>query len=87
MRLQIESSVRLIGRRLLEMALRSELLQKKQELAMSKLAEENSSRRHQLDDLALRAEEWAIRAQAAEANSRGNRSSAAAILMLERSVN
>ncbi len=42
MRLQIESSVRLIGRRLLEMALREEQIQKKQELAMAKLAEENS---------------------------------------------
>ena len=66
MRSQIESAERLIGRRLLEMALREEQIQKKQELAMAKLAEENFGLRHQLEDLALRAEEWACRAQAAE---------------------
>ncbi len=68
MRLHLEAAEQLIGRRLLDMAIRSEQIQKKQELAMAKLAEENSSRRHQLDDLALRAEQWALRAQEAEAH-------------------
>jgi len=68
MRSQVEAAERLIGRRLIEMALRSEQIQKKQELAMAKLAEENSSLRHQLDELAVSASEWACRAQKAEAH-------------------
>jgi len=64
---QLEASVRLIGCRLLEMALREEQTPKKQEMAIAKLAEENSSLRQQLNDLALRAESWACRAQGAEA--------------------
>ncbi len=57
----------MIGRRLLEMALREEQTQKKQEMAIAKLAEENSSLRHQLEDLAVKASFWASRAQDAEA--------------------
>jgi len=64
---QVETAERLIGRRLLEMALREEQTQKKQEMAIAKLASENSSLRQQLEDLALRAESWACRAQEAEA--------------------
>ncbi len=64
---RLETAERLIGRRLLEMALREEQTQKKQEMAIAKLACENSSLRQQLNDLALRAESWACRAQEAEA--------------------
>jgi len=64
---RLETAERLIGRRLLEMALREEQTQKKQELAIAKLADENSSLRHQLDNLAVKASEWASRAQDAEA--------------------
>jgi len=64
---RLETAERLIGRRLLEMALREEQTQKKQEMAIAKLAEENSSLRHQLDNLAVKASEWASRAQDAEA--------------------
>jgi hypothetical protein len=67
LRSQLEAAERLIGRRLLEMAQREEQTQKKQELAISKLAEENSSLRHQLDELAIAASAWACRAQDAEA--------------------
>jgi len=63
---QVETAERLIGRRLLEMAHREEQTQKKQELAIAKLACENSSLRQQLNDLALRAESWACRVQEAE---------------------
>ncbi len=66
MRSQLESAERVIGRRLIEMAIREEQIQKKQELAMAKLAEDNSSLRHQLDELAVSASEWACRAQKAE---------------------
>jgi len=64
---RLETAERLIGRRLLEMALREEQTQKKQELAIAKLADENSSLRQQLEDLAVKASEWASRAQDAEA--------------------
>jgi len=64
---RLETAERLIGRRLLEMALREEQTQKKQEMAIAKLAEENSSLRHQLDNLAVKASFWASRAQDAEA--------------------
>jgi hypothetical protein len=67
LQLQLETAERLIGRRLLEMAQREEQTQKKQEMAIARLAEENSSLRHQMDELALKAEAWAIRAQDAEA--------------------
>ena len=49
------------------MYMRHEQAQKKQEAAIGKLANENSSLRHQLDEMALKAEEWACRAQEAEA--------------------
>ncbi len=64
---RLETAERLIGRRLLEMALREEQTQKKQELAIAKLANENSSLYRQMNDLVLKAEEWADRAQDAEA--------------------
>ena len=64
---QLEATERLSGRRLFEMAHREEQTQKKQELAIAKLADENSSLRHQLDNLAVKASEWASRAQDAEA--------------------
>jgi len=64
---RLETAERLIGRGLLEMALREEQTQKKQEMAIAKLAEENSSLRHQLDNLAVKASEWASSAQDAEA--------------------
>ncbi len=64
---RLETAERLIGRRLLEMALREEQTQKKQEMAIAKLASENSSLRQQLEDLAVKASFWASRAQAAEA--------------------
>jgi len=64
---RLETAERLIGRRLLDMALREEQTQKKQEMAIAKLASENSSLRQQLEDLAVKASEWASRAQDAEA--------------------
>lgn len=67
LRAQLEAAERLIGRRLLEMSLRSEQTHKKQEMAIRKLADENSSLLRQLEDLAVKASEWASRAQDAEA--------------------
>ena len=67
MRSQLETAERLIGRRLLEMSHRHEQQKKKQECAIEQLASENSSLYRQMNDLVLKAEEWASRAQVAEA--------------------
>jgi len=49
------------------MSHRHEQSQKKQECAIEQLANENSSLYRQMNDLVLKAEEWADRAQDAEA--------------------
>jgi len=67
MRSELETAERLIGRRLLSMAHRHEQSQKKQECAIEQLADENSALYRQMNDLVLKAEEWADRAQDAEA--------------------
>jgi len=67
MRSELETAERLIGRRLLEMSHRHEQQKKKQECAIEQLASENSSLYRQMNDLVLKAEEWASRAQEAEA--------------------
>jgi predicted RNase H-like nuclease (RuvC/YqgF family) len=59
MRSQLETAEHLIGRRLLEMSHRHEQQKKKQECAIEQLASENSSLYRQMNDLVLKAEEWA----------------------------